>query len=144
MMGLITGALLLLATSSCTKDTMYAKKIEGKWKSTSYNCKEYEAGELVDDYSERCVDWYIGFNFKDDGTGQTIYYEGGDSETYQMTWVIMGDKLMIAETYDGDTDNYTYDIVEIKSDSMILSVTDEYTYNNTKCKDITTYNFNKL
>ena len=144
LMGLVCGVLLSLSTSSCSKDEMNEKNLEGKWQSVSYKYKEYEADKLVDEYSQTCVDWYIGFNFKSDGTGQVIYYEEGESDTYQMTWVIMGDKLMVTE-YDGeDSETMTYEIIEIKNNSMALSVTDEWTENGIKCRDILTYSFKKI
>lgn len=144
LMGLIAGVLLIFTTSSCSKDEMNEKNLEGKWQSTSISYKEYEAGKLVYDESETCIEWYIGFNFKSDGTGQIIDYEDGESDTYQMTWVIMGEKLMVTQYYNDESETITFDIVEIKSNSMILSMTDEYTYNGVQCKDITTYNFKKI
>ena len=38
----------------------------------------------------------------------------------------------------------TFDIVEIKSKSMILSETDEYVENGVQCKDVATYTFKKI
>ena len=143
-MGLIAGVLLSFATSSCSKDEKNEKNIEGKWQSTSASYKEYEAGKLVYEESETCIEWYLGFNFKSDGTGQLISYEEGDSYTSQITWVIMGEKLMITLYEEGESDTITFDIIEIKSNSMVLSMTDEYTSNSVQCKDITTYNFKKI
>lgn len=147
LMGLIAGVLLIFTTSSCSKDEMNEKNeknIEGKWQSTSVSYKEYEAGKLVYDESETCIEWYLGFNFKSDGTGQLISYEEGESETYQITWVIMGEKLMVTQYYEGESETITFDIVEIKSASMTLSMTNEYTYNSVQCKDVSTYNFKKI
>lgn len=144
LMGLIAGVLLIFTTSSCSKDEMNEKNIEGKWQSTSVSYKEYEAGKLVYDESETCIEWYLGFNFKSDGTGQLISYEEGESETYQITWVIMGEKLMVTQYYEGESETITFDIVEIKSASMTLSMTEEYTYNSVQCKDVSTYNFKKI
>ena len=140
-MGFVVGVLLSFTTSSCSKDEM---KIEGKWQSTSVNYEEYEAGQLVAAESETCVDWYIGFTFKSDGTGQFIGYEGGSSATYQTNWVIMGEKLMVTLYDEDESETLTFDIVEIKSNSMILSMTEEYTSNGIKCKDVATYNFKKI
>lgn len=144
LMGLIAGVLMIFATSSCSKDEMNEKNIEGKWQSTNVNYKEYEAGKLAYEESETCIEWYLGFNFKSDGTGQIISYEEGESETIQITWVIMGEKLMITQYVEGESDTITFDIIQIKSSSMTLSITDEYTYDGVQCKDITTYNFKKI
>ena len=143
-MGLIAGVLLCFATSSCSKDEMNEKNIVGKWQSTSACYQEYEAGILVEEESETCIEWYLGFNFKSDGTGQVIYYEGGESDTYQITWVIMGEKLMVTENYGDHSYTNTYDIVEIKSESMVLSSTEEYTNNGVQCKYIERCNFKKI
>lgn len=141
LMGLIAGVLLIFTASSCSKDEM---NIEGKWQSTNVSYKVYEAGKLVNAESETCVDWYYGFNFKSDGTGQRIYYESGESETYQMTWVIMGEKLMVTQYYEGESETTTFDIIEMKRASMILSMTDEYIYNGVQRKNVATYNFKKI
>lgn len=124
---------------SCSKDEMNERKIVGKWQSESCNYKVYKAGELVYEESETCIGWYIGFNFKDDGTGQAINYEEGDSETLQVTWVVMGDKLMV--TNDGTV---TFDIVDVSSKSMTLTTTDEYTEQGLSYKDVVTYNLVKI
>lgn len=144
LMGLIFGVLLSFATLSCSKDKMNETNLEGKWQSTSVNNKSYEAGKLVYEEAATCIEWYLGFNFKSDGTGQLITYEDGESDTYQMTWVIMGEKLMVTEYYEDESETITFDIVEIKSNSMILSETYEYTDNSIQCKDVTTYNFKKI
>ena len=142
-MGLIAGVLLSFATSSCSKDEMNQKNIEGKWQSTSLIFKEYEAGKLVNEETETCIDSYIGLNFKSDGTGQIIRYEEGESDTTQMTWIIMGEKLMITE-YDVEPEELTFDIVKIKSNSLVLSLTEEYTSSGVQCKDISICNFKKI
>lgn len=143
-MGLIAGVLLSFATSSCSKDEMNQKNIEGKWQTTSVIFKEYEAGKLVNEETETCIDWYFGFNFKSDGTGQIIRYDEGESDTTQMTWIIMGEKLMITE-YDGvEPEEITLDIVKIKSNSLVLSLTEEYTSSGVQCKDISICNFKKI
>lgn len=143
-MGFVAGVLLSFTTSSCSKDEMNEKNIEGKWQSTSVSYKGYEAGKLVYDESETCIEWYLGFSFKSDGTGQVISYEGGESETYQITWVIMGEKLMVTQYYGNESETITYDVVEIKSGSMTLSMTEEYTYNSVQRKEVSTYNFKKI
>ena len=138
MIGLVTIGLISV---SCSKDEMNEKNVEGKWQSTKVAYEYFEAGKLVEEGSESCIDWYMGFNFKSDGTGQSIFYEGGEAETYQMTWVIMGEKLIVS---DEDSDTLTFDIVEIKSSSMILSIVYEDVYNGVKQKDVTTYHFKKI
>lgn len=143
-MGLIAGVLLSFATSSCSKDEMNKNSIEGKWQSTSAIFKEYEAGKLVNEETEKCIDWYIGLNFKSDGTGQVIRYDGGESDTYHMTWMKMGKRLMIVEYYGDGPEESTFDIVEIKRNSLVLSLTEEYTSSGVQCKDISICNFKKI
>lgn len=143
--GLVTIALFGMASVSCSKDEMNDKNIEGKWQSTKYTFEYYEGSTLVEEGSESCINWYLGFNYKSDGTGQIISYSDGESDTSQMTWVIMGDKLMLTFDYgDGDTETMTFDIVEIKSNSMILSMTSEYTNEGVKEKEVVTYYFKKI
>lgn len=145
LMGLVAGVLMIFATSSCSKDEMNEKNIEGKWQSTNANHKEYEAGKLVYEESETCIEWYIGLNFKSDGTGQAIEYEGGESDITQITWVIMGEKLMITLLYEeGESHTTTFDIIQIESSSMTLSRTEEYTDDGVQYKYIVTYNFKKI
>lgn len=119
LIGLVT---IGLFTVSCSKEDMNDKNIEGKWQSTKIIYEYYEDGKLTGEKSETCIDWYYCFNFKSDGTGQEIYYERGESVTYQMTWVTMGDKLMLTIIdSQGESHPGTFDIIEIKSNSMILS-----------------------
>ena len=138
LIGLVTIGLISV---SCSKDEMNEKNVEGKWQSTKVAYEYFEDGKLVEEGSESCIDWYLGFNFKSDGTGQVVYYEGGEAETYQMTWVIMGEKLIVS---DEDSDTFTFDIVEIKSSSMILSMVYEEVYNGVKEKEVITYHFKKI
>lgn len=129
---------------SCSKDDNDSD-IVGKWQSVSYSYQEYEAGKLIDDLSSSCIDWYLGFEFKDDGSGTYISYEDGDVVAVGITWVIMGEKLMVtlndAPSGDGSV---AYDIVSVSKDSMVLSETDEYVWEGMKCKDVYTYNFKKI
>lgn len=134
-------SVLLLCSASCSKDETNEKNLEGKWQSTSYSWSEYEAGKLVEEGSESCIDWYVGLYFKADGTGQEIFFGEGESDTTPITWVIMGDKLMIT---DPDDDTVTFDIVEIKSNTMTLSLVEEYTEDGIQCRGITTYYFKKI
>ena len=144
LMGLITGILLCFTTSSCSKEEMNEKNLEGKWQSTSVRSQGFDAGKLVYDETSNCVDWYLGFNIKSDGTGQLISYEEGESSISQMTWVLMDNRLIITIESDGESGSMTFDIVEIKSKSMILSETDEYVENGIQCKDVATYTFKKI
>ena len=144
LMGLIAGVLMIFATSSCSKDEVNEKNIEGKWQSTNVNYKEYKAGKLVNEESETCIEWYLGFNFKSDGTGQIISYSERESETFQITWVIMGEKLMLTQYEEGESYTVTFDIIQLNSSSMTLSLTEEYTSDGVQCKDIITYNFKKI
>ena len=141
--GCVLGVLSIVSLSSCSKMEQAEMKIVGKWQSTSYTYKGYEAGKLVDEYSQTCVDWYRGFNFKSDNTGQEIDYEEGSSDTWPITWVIMGDKLMVTEAMDEETE--TYDIISISGDSMTLEQSDEWTaVNGLRYKEIETFYFKKI
>ena len=141
--GCVLGVLSIVSLSSCSKMEQAEKKIVGKWQSTSRTVKTYEVGKLVDEGSETCVDWYRGFNFKSDNTGQEIDYSKGSSETWPITWVIMGDKLMVTEAMDEETE--TYDIISISGDSMTLEQSDEWTaVNGLRYKEIETFYFKKI
>ena len=61
-----------------------------------------------------------------------------------MTWIIMGEKLMITEYYGDKSETLTFDIVEIKSNSLVLSSTAEYTSNGVQRKEVVTYYFKKI
>ena len=135
---------MIFATSSCSKDEVNEKNIEGKWQSTNVNYKEYKAGKLVNEESETCIEWYLGFNFKSDGTGQIISYSERESETFQITWVIMGEKLMLTQYEEGESYTVTFDIIQLNSSSMTLSLTEEETVDGVQYKDIITYNFKKI
>lgn len=86
----------------------------------------------------------MGFNFMSEGKGQIILYEEGKSMTGQMSWVVMGDKLMITASALELSESMTLTIVEVKGDSMILEVVDEYTLYGTSYKDIERCTFKKL
>ena len=60
-------------------EEMNEKNLEGKWQSTSVRSQGFDTGKLVYDETSNCVDWYLGFNIKSDGTGQLISYEEGES-----------------------------------------------------------------
>ena len=142
LMGLIAGGLMIFATSSCSKDEMNIKNIEGKWQLTSENYKKYEAGKIEYENSGTSTDF--GLNFKSDGTGQMIRYSERESETIQITWVIMGEKLMLTQYKEGEPHTVTFDIIQIKSSSMTLSMIEEYTSDGVQYKEIITYNFKKI
>ncbi len=137
---LMGGMILLLAAVlvSCSKNA--ENDIIGKWQSTMVSYQSYEGDRLVDEGSANCIDWYVGFEFREGGTGLTIDYDAeSGSSTYPMTWVIMGDKLMItAES------TVTFDVVSISSNTMVLSMPYEYTEGGIKYKDIETYTFKKI
>lgn len=143
LLGIACFALIGL-TSSCSKDSGIEKKILGKWQSTSVLSQEYENGKLVSEDTETCIDWYMGFNFMSEGKGQIILYEDGESLTGQMSWVVMGDKLMITASTLELSESMTLTIVEVKGDSMILEIVDEYTLYGTSYKDIERCTFKKL
>ena len=137
--GLFLGVLSVMSLSSCSKEEMNEKNIIGKWQSSSITTKVYEAGKLVSDRTDNCVDNYLAFNFKSDGTGQYIMYEEGESSTIQINWVLMGDKLMISA---GET--LTFDVISISGSLMVLEMTEEYTDNGIKHKYVDTINFKKI
>ncbi|MGM9776447.1 MAG: lipocalin family protein [Candidatus Coprenecus sp.] len=137
--GLFLGVLSVMSLSSCSKEEMNEKNIIGKWQSSSITTKVYEAGKLVSDRTVNCVDFYLAFNFKSDGTGQYIMYEEGESSTIQINWVLMGDKLMISA---GET--LTFDVISISGSLMVLEMTEEYTDNGIKHKYVDTINFKKI
>ncbi|MGN0194895.1 MAG: hypothetical protein ACI4AE_00375 [Candidatus Cryptobacteroides sp.] len=138
--GLTIAVLSLMGISSCNKEDSSDKNIVGKWQSTTISFKEYEAGKLVYEESISCIDYYLGFSFKDDGTGQVIVYDEGESDTSLMNWVIMGDKLMITET----SSTTTFDIISINGGSMVLELSEEYTNGGIKQKDVSTITFKKI
>ena len=142
LMGLIAGVLMIFATSSCSKDEMNNKNIEGKWQSTDVNYKKYEAGNL--EYEDSGASTDIGLNFKSDGTGQLIGYSERESKTIQITWVIMGEKLILTQYKEGESHTVTFYIIQIKSSSMTLSMIEEYTDDGVQYKEIITYNFKKI
>lgn len=117
--GLLLGVMSFMFVSSCTKDDFSDKNIIGKWQSTSITFQSYESGKLTAEETEKCIDSYIGFYFKTDGSGQFILYDAGESNTVQITWVIMGDKLMISSP-DTSTVSLTFNIISIKGNSMTL------------------------
>ena len=137
--GLFLGVLSVMSLSSCSKEEMNEKNIIGKWQSSSITTKVYEAGKLVSDRTVNCVDFYLAFTFKSDGTGQYIMYEQGESSTIQINWVLMGDKLMISA---GET--LTFDVISISGSLMVLETTEEETYNGIKYKYVSTINFKKI
>ena len=61
-----------------------------------------------------------------------------------MTWVLLDNRLIITIESDGESGSMTFDIVEIKSKSMILSETDEYVENGVQCKDVAPSTFKKI
>ena len=134
----------VVACVSCKKEDPETD-IVGKWQSVTYSRQVYEAGKLVDDESASCIDWYLGFEFKSDGSGKYISYEGNSVFTQGLTWVIMGDKLMVTLPEAPSEDNsVAFDIVSISKDSMVLSEIDEYTSDGLRCKEVYTYNFKKI
>lgn len=51
---------------------------------------------------------------------------------------------MITEYYGDKSETLTFDIVEIKSNSLVLSSTAEYTSNGVQRKEVVTYYFKKI
>lgn len=138
MMGLVT-VLLSFAASSCSKDEMNEKNLEGKWQITSVDFKEYKEGKLVEEFKDGQDTWVEDLVFKSDGTGQMVSRKG----IFPITWVVMEEKLMITVSYGGDPDTTIFDIVEIKGKSMIISETLEE-YMDVQYKWVYTYNFEKI
>lgn len=141
LFGAVLVVLFSMFSVSCSKQN--DKNIVGKWQSTMINYQSYEGENLVEQSTENCINWYIGFNFKSDGTGQYIEYDSEyGSSTSQITWVIMDDKLMV--TSESEQTTATFDIHSITGSQMVLSVTEEYSYDGLRAKDITTFTFKKI
>ena len=137
---LFAAAALAFALSSCSKDEMNEKRIVGKWQTVSVSGKEYEGEKLVGDYSSNFTTSYMVYIFNSGGTGNVMYVEDNNSEVASIKWVILGDKLTVS--FDNDTE--LWEIIYLKGNSMILSMTDEYVYNGVKCRDILTATFKKI
>ena len=140
---LMGGVILLLAAVlvSCSKSA--DNNIIGKWQSTTVAYQTYEGDRLVDEGSSNCIDWYLGFEFREGGSGQIIDYDSGaGSSTLPITWVIMGDKLIITSA--SSASSLTFDIVSISSSSMVLSLTSEYAESGVRYRDVETYTFKKI
>ena len=145
LMGLAAVVLLGAMSTSCSKEEVNEKNIEGKWQSTQVQYREYEGDKLVEEGMESCIDWYIGLDLKADGKGFIIEYHGDDDiDTAPINWVLMGDKLMIS--HDGDVEVYatSFTVVSLKNDILELSRTSEETYEGIKYKYIQTITFKKL
>lgn len=137
--GLFLGVLPFISLSSCTKDDLSDENIIGKWQSTSITYQEYESGKLTGEKSVKCVDFYFGLHLKSDGTGQWIKYDGDESYTIQITWVIMGDKLMLSTE-----GTLTYNIISLNGKSMTLEYVEEEIYDGIKYKYITKIYYKKI
>lgn len=137
--GLLLGVLSFISLSSCTKDDFSDENIIGKWQSTSITYQEYESGKLIRDESSKCVDVYLGLYFKSDGTGQWIRYGDGKSNTAQITWVIMDDKLTLSAE-----NTLTYNIISLNGKSMTLEYVEEISSDGIKYKCISRIYFKKI
>lgn len=129
-------ATVVFFSASCSKDE---QNIVGKWQTTNYAWRAYDGDKLVQEGSESCISWYLGFNFKSDGTGQEVYYTDEEVTTYQLTWVLMGDKLIVTSE---DKEATPYDVHELKRNSMALTMTSEDAYD--EGKTIITYTFKRV
>lgn len=124
LVGIIIG-MMSFVTSSCTKDDMYQKKIEGKWEITHITEEEYENGELV--YSGEAKE-QVGFvlEFKSDGTLMAAI-AGGQAFPTTVSWRIEKGKLILKERVsESNAEELSIDIIELKASSMILSSSYEY------------------
>ncbi|MBQ7945634.1 MAG: lipocalin family protein [Bacteroidales bacterium] len=139
--------LMLCGLNSCEKEneqtsTTKEDLLVGKWKSTKVEYQEYKNGKLVYEESEKCVSWYIAFDFRDNGTGSEIIYEDGESYLDEISsWIIMGENLIL-KYEDGEAGSMQ--IEEISENSMVLKFVDEYSYDGIKYEDVTTYYFTKI
>ena len=131
----------VLSTVSCEKEVSDTNLV-GKWQSTSIVEQTYEGDKLIGEYSESCIEWYIGFNFKDDGTGQFMEVEGNDSEVISCEWVLMGNKIILSSKE--ESESISYEVVAITSSSMTLKMVEEYTSDGVKKKYVSTFYFSKI
>ncbi|MBO5420087.1 MAG: lipocalin family protein [Bacteroidales bacterium] len=131
----------VLSTVSCEKEVSDTNLV-GKWQSTSIVEQSYEGDKLIGEYSESCIEWYIGFNFKDDGTCQLMEVEGNDSEVISCEWVLMGNKLILSSK-EAD-ESVSYEVVAITASSMTLKMVEEYTSDGVKNKYVSTIYFSKI
>jgi len=137
---LMGGVILLLAAVlvSCSKNPNPETGIVGKWYAESVLYQGYEDGILVSEGTEYFTSSSIIFDFKADGTGQTITSDkSSDLFIDPVTWVIVGDELFIMSEIDGTV---SFDIVSISFDVMTLS----QNYEEGLYKDVYTYTFKKL
>lgn len=139
--GLFLGVLSVMSLSSCSKN------IVGKWQSTNITHKMYEAGKFVPHDTEMDIlidslEYNEGFNFKSDGTGEHFIGLGalGVSDTTQITWELIGDKLMIVS----DDGTLAYDVISISGSLMVLEATEGETDGGIKRERVVTYNFKKI
>lgn len=139
LVGIIIG-MMSFVTSSCTKDDIYQKKIEGKWEITRVTEEEYENGELV--YSGEAKE-QVGFvlEFKSDGTLMAAI-AGGQAFPTPASWRIEKRKLILKGIEsDGNTEELSIDIIELNNSSMILASTYESNDGEVKLKEVVTVYF---
>ena len=142
--GCVLGALSIVTLSSCSKMEQIEKNIVGNWRSTRMDYKTYEDGKLDNNESETCVEWYVGYTFKSDHTGQEIWGGDGESTSYPMTWMITGNKLMISYTEDPE-DYKTFNIISISGNSMTLDEVYERTRSDgSQFKEVYTFYLKKM
>ena len=141
LVGIIIG-MMSFVTSSCTKDDIYQKKIEGKWEITHITEEEYENGELV--YSGEAKE-QVGFvlEFKSDGTLIVmVIIDGQTLPIPAASWRIENGKLILKGILDGNAEELSLDIIELKASSMILASSYEYNDDDeVKIKEVATVYF---
>ena len=140
LVGIIIG-MMSFVTSSCTKDDMYQKKIEGKWEMTHVTEEVYENGKLVES-GEGEIEAGTVFEFKSDGTLIVMVIIDGQTLPIPASWRIENGKLILKGIgLDGNTEELSTDIIELKASSMILSSSEEDNDGEVKIKEVATLYF---
>ena len=117
MKKLIYAAFILLAVvfSSCSKEAMINRKLDGEWKVTSI------AGVALNS------DESIYFTFEKDGkAGKGSYTEvsGGQTETIPFTYTLSDDKLTITVTDNGDVETEIFTVNKYESSKIEMTTSE--------------------
>ena len=117
MKKLIYAAFILLAVAftSCSKEAIINRKLDGEWKVTSI------AGMALNS------DESIYFTFEKDGkAGKGSYTEvfGGQSEIIPFTYTLSDDKLTITVTDDGDVETEVFTVNKYESSKIEMTTSE--------------------
>lgn len=121
-----------LAVTSCSSDDDNGGSIEGKWTPVKMGSVVNGQEVLVAIPNEGKCDSDI-IEYTADGKFTDLYYEFNgtkcESFTDKGTWSLK-DKVL-STTYDGDTDVYTEEVLELTKSSLKLKTTEKIDDNNT-------------